>query len=482
MSVNEHLQASQKKDAAAVKPPESVLVVDDHPGFARDLARMIGSRHPDMEILQAFGGVQALEVLRERSPGLMITDLRMPGMSGLELLERALSARPLLTAVMLTAHGNVDAAVSAIKAGAYDFLTKPVAPEKLFLTLEKALERSRLLRENFRLRESAAESEAWRELIGESDSLTRLKQAISAVAGSGYTVLIQGESGTGKEVVARAIHRLSGRRDMPMISVNCPAIPEQLLESELFGHVKGAFTGAQQASKGLFLAADGGTILLDEIGDIPMHVQTKLLRVLQESEVRPVGGSDTVKVDVRILASTNRRLEERIKDRSFREDLFYRLNVLTIQAPPLRERRDDVPLLALHFLRRTCGEMNLPDKELTPDALGYLAGREWPGNVRELLNVVRRLVVFSGGNVIDAGTARMVDGGALSALAPACHLGSYREAKNQAMEAFIRTYVDQLLGRTRGNISEAARLSGLERASLQKILKRLGIDTQHFKA
>ncbi|WP_243358738.1 sigma-54-dependent transcriptional regulator [Fundidesulfovibrio terrae] len=462
--------------------PETILLVDDQPDFAKGLARLIGSRHPGLTIIQANDGESALSLLEEKSPGLVFTDLRMPGMNGQELLERARAVNPQLTVVMLSAHGDVGSAVAALKAGAYDFITKPVEPEDLFLALDKALERMRLLSENRRLRESVAEAETWRELIGESAGVLRLKQTISAVAGSNYTVLIQGESGTGKEVVARAIHRLSGRNDGPMVSVNCPAIPEQLLESELFGHVKGAFTGAERASKGLFLAAEGGTIHLDEIGDIPMNIQTKLLRVLQESEVRAVGGSDTVKVDVRIIASTNQHLENKIKDRTFREDLFYRLNVLTIHTPALRERRDDVPLLAVHFLRRTCKEMNLPERELTPDALGYLAGREWPGNVRELLNFMRRLVVFSPGEVIDARSARLVDNGAGMTEPPACVLGSYQEAKNQALEAFTRTYVDQLLGRTKGNISEAARVSGLERASLQKILKRLGIEAQDFKS
>jgi len=465
-----------------VQRPETILVVDDQPDFAKGLARLIGSRHPSLEVVLAHDGAQALAVLEQRGPGLMFTDLRMPGISGQELLERALRLDPMLTVVMLTAHGDVGSAVAALKAGAYDFLTKPVEPEDLFLALEKALERARLLSENRRLRESVAEAETWRELIGESPGIVRLKQTVGAVAGSDYTVLIQGESGTGKEVVARAIHKLSGRSDSPMISVNCPAIPEQLLESELFGHVKGAFTGAERANQGLFLAAQGGTILLDEIGDIPMNVQTKLLRVLQEREVRAVGGSDTVAVDVRIIASTNQHLEEKIKDRTFREDLFYRLNVLTIQTPPLRERREDVPLLAMHFLRRTCNEMKLPEKCLTPDALGYLAGRDWPGNVRELLNFVRRLVVFSPGEVIDAQAARMVDGGGRLVEASACPLGSYQDAKNHALEAFTRAYVDQLLGRTKGNISEAARVSGLERASLQKILKRLGIEAQGFKS
>ena len=460
---------------------DPVLVVDDQPDFARGLARLIASRHPDLRVFLAHSGQEALDAIAAHEPGVMFTDLRMPGLSGQELLERAVALRPMLTVVMVTAHGDVGSAVAALKAGAYDFLTKPVEPETLFLTLEKCLERAGLLSENSQLRQSMERAQSWKELIGESEGIRRLKATIAAVAGSDYTVLIQGESGTGKEVVARAIHRLSARKNGPMISVNCPAIPEQLLESELFGHVKGAFTGAERASKGLFLAADGGTLLLDEIGDIPANVQTKLLRVLQEREVRAVGGSETVPVDVRIIASTNQPLEEKIRRRSFREDLFYRLNVLTVTAPPLRERREDVPLLAVHFLNCSCQEMKLPPKELTPDALGYLAGREWPGNVRELLNFMRRLVVFSSGEVINAQAARMVDAGQGLSQGPSCSLGSYQEAKGQALEAFTRSYAEQLLQRTRGNISEAARVSGLERASLQKIVKRLGIEVKEFR-
>ncbi len=461
---------------------ETILVVDDQPDFAAGLARLIGARFPGHEVLQACDGQTALRLLKERGPELLFTDLRMPGLSGQELLEQALLDDPGLTVVMLTAHGDVESAVTALKAGAYDFLAKPVEPENLFRAVQKSLERSRLMSENRRLRRSVAASEAVQELIGESPSMQRLKTTIAAVAGSDYTVLIQGESGTGKELVARTIHRLSRRGDGPMLSVNCPAIPEQLLESELFGHVKGAFTGADKASKGLFLAAQGGTFLLDEIGDIPMNIQTKLLRVLQEREVRPVGGSDTLPVDVRILASTNQHLERKIREHAFREDLFYRLNVLTIQTPPLRERRDDIPLLAVRFLNRSCQEMRLPQKDIVPDGLAYLTGRDWPGNVRELLNFVRRLVVFAPGEVIDAGVARLVDGGAQTpaAVSPMEH-GGYQDAKNRAVEAFTRTYVDKLLTRTRGNISEAARLSGLERVSLQKILKRLGIEAREFK-
>ncbi|GAB6036361.1 sigma-54 dependent transcriptional regulator [Fundidesulfovibrio butyratiphilus] len=467
-----------------MSPSETVLVVDDQPDFARGLARLIGSRRPDCEVLVAAGGQDALETISARPVDLLVTDLRMPSMHGQELLERALDMDPLLTVVMLTAHGDVESAVAALKAGAYDFLTKPVDSSHLIRVVGKALERAALLRENKRLRESVAASEAAQELIGESPSMLRLKQSIVAVAQSDYTVLILGESGTGKELVARTIHRLSRRAPKPMLTLNCPAIPEQLLESELFGHEKGAFTGADKSRQGLFLAASGGTLLLDEIGDIGLNVQTKLLRVLQEREVRPLGGSKAVPVDTRILASTNQNLEAKIKDRTFRDDLFYRLNVLTIETPPLRERREDIPLLVAHFLVRAGKEMGTCPKEVNPEVLACIASQPWHGNVRELENFVRRMVVFSPGPVIDPASARVALG--CKPVHPhgprdSCLPGRYQDAKARALDAFTRSYVDQLLGRTKGNISEAARLSGLERVSLQKILKRLGMEAKEFK-
>jgi DNA-binding NtrC family response regulator len=455
-----------------------ILVVDDQQDFAAGLARLLKARFADLAVHQAHGGAEALAVLGRHEVALMISDLRMPGMSGLELLQGALAREPGLSVIMLTAHGSIETAVEALKQGAYDFLTKPIDRQELYRVVDKGLERGRLLGENRRLRQLALQATDQPKLVGAGTAMDRLKEALAAVAPSDYTVLIRGESGTGKELVARAIHQASRRAEGPFITVNCPAIPDQLLESELFGHVKGAFTGADRARQGLFQAAHGGTIVLDEIGDIGPAVQTKLLRAVHEQEIRPVGSSENLRIDVRILAATNQNLESKIKSGSFREDLFYRLNVLTVQVPSLAERREDIPELASHFLGLTCHEMKMPLKEAAPAALSYLASRCWPGNVRELLNFVRRLAVFSPGQVVDLATIRLVES---PSLAREGHLPPYKEAKNRFVSEFTRSYIGSLLASTQGNISEAARVSGLERVSLQKILHRLGIDAQQYR-
>ncbi len=461
-----------------------VLIVDDQPDFAKGLVRLLAPKLPGSALSCVLSGEAALDDLASSPCDVLVTDLRMPGLSGLELLGRALALDPQLGVVLLTAHGDIDTAVMALKAGAYDFLTKPVDSEHLARVVAKGLERAALLRENSRLRAAIRACGADAGLLGQSPAMIQIKEAIAAVAGSEYTVLIRGESGTGKELAARAIHSLSRRASGPFLSVNCPAIPDQLLESELFGHVRGAFTGAERDRKGLFLSANGGVIVLDEIGDIPMSVQTKLLRVLQEREVRPVGSSKSVPIDVRILASTNQDLEAKIAGKSFREDLYYRLNVLTVRLPPLRERREDIPLLATAFLERACRETGIGDKEFSAEALAALTGREWPGNVRELFNFVRRLTVFCRGDVIGPSAVAAADPGQTDPAEPEGDDDApapYLEAKAQVVDAFTRRYVERLLGRTRGNVSEAARLSGLERVSLQKILRRLGIAAEGYR-
>ena len=463
-----------------------VLIVDDQPDFAKGLVRLLAPKLPEASLSCVLSGEAALADLAGAPCDVMVTDLRMPGLTGLDLLPKALALAPNLGIVLLTAHGDIDSAVLALKAGAYDFLTKPVDSDHLARVIAKGLERAALLRENRRLRAAVAACGAESGLLGQSPAVRHIKDTIAAVAASDYTVLIRGESGTGKELAARAIHAQSRRAGGPFLSVNCPAIPDQILESELFGHVRGAFTGAERDRRGLFVAANGGILVLDEIGDIPMSVQTKLLRVLQEREVRPVGSSKSIPVDVRILASTNQDLEARILDKTFREDLYYRLNVLTLRLPPLRDRREDIPLLATAFLERACREMGIGDKEFSPEGLAALAGRDWPGNVRELFNFVRRLTVFSHGDVIsqaavanaDPGNGAGNGAGQRDDDAPAT---PYLEAKAHVVDAFTRRYVERLLGQTRGNISEAARLSGLERVSLQKILRRLGIAAEGFR-
>ncbi|MFP4657316.1 MAG: sigma-54-dependent transcriptional regulator [Desulfonatronovibrionaceae bacterium] len=460
----------------------AILVVDDEEDFAQGLSRMISRKFPN-PCLFCSSGDKALGLLDEKEVGVLITDLRMPGMDGLQLMKKALGKKQDLSVIMLTAYGTIDKAVEAMKEGAYNFLTKPLDPEQLEMVLNKALERIHILKENTRLKELISRQKTQRQILGESTEMVRLLELIKAVAATGYTVLIRGESGTGKELVARTIHDLSQRRDEDFVSVNCPAIPSELMESELFGHARGAFTGAEKAHKGLFLQADKGTILLDEIGDIRPEVQTKLLRVLQEQEIRPVGGSKNIGIDVRILATTNQDLEEKIKTAEFREDLFYRLNVLCINVPPLRERKEDIPVLVLNFVHQTCKELNIAPKDVEPEAQAYLAAKNWPGNVRELLNFTRRLVVFCSKESIDLSLVRVVEnmeeGNSFNA--PPEEIAPYKEHKAAVVHDFTRVYVRNLLQKTKGNISEAARISGLERVSLQKILRRIGIDAEEFR-
>lgn len=460
---------------------EHILIVDDEPDFAHGLARLVSRDFPAASVSVALSGAEALHIIQGSGVALLLTDLRMPDMDGMELMQQAMTVDPTTSVILLTAHGSIETAVAALKNGAYDFLTKPVRREELQRTLNKALERIRILKENKRLRQMMQQGCIERQMIGESPVMQRLKETIAAIAATDYSVLIRGESGTGKELVADMLHRLGSRRERPLVKVNCPSIPDQLLESELFGHVRGAFTGADRTRRGLFMSAQRGTLLLDEIGDIGEALQTKLLRVLQEREIRPVGSSVSTLVDVRIIASTNRALEERIKHGLFREDLFYRLNVLTIHTPPLRERRDDIPLLADHFVAATCRELSSPVKRISPGALACLAGREWPGNVRELQNYIRRLVVFCPGDTIDTAHLRLVDGTTCPTTAETPSLVPYKEAKGAVVEDFTRRYVEGLLRQTGGNISEAARLSGIERVSLQKILRRLGTSGDTFK-
>lgn len=460
---------------------DAILIVDDEIDFAKGLARLIAKGFAENPVVVKHNGPSALELLQERPCALLITDLNMPGMDGFALLEKAIALEPALSVVILTGYGTIETAVAALKAGAYDFVTKPIDVDGLYRVVTKGLDHAALLRENRRLREAIATWGPRNDLIGDSPAMIRLREEIQAVAATDYTVLITGESGSGKELVARNIHRLSSRSEHPLVSVNCTAIPEHLLESELFGHAKGAFTGADKARQGLFVAADGSTLHLDEIGDLPPQLQPKLLRALQEKEVRPVGGAENIPVNVRILASTNQRLRPLMAAGTFREDLYYRLNVLTIRVPSLGERQTDIPLLVLHCLHATSRELNTGEKELTPDAFEYLTARRWQGNVRELFNFVRRVAVFCRGNLVTQSQLRLLDTAGKATPRPAQGLETYKEAKERFLEDFTRSYVARLLDETGGNISQAARVSGLERVSLQKILRRLDIHAGAYR-
>ncbi|MCF8038650.1 MAG: sigma-54 dependent transcriptional regulator [Desulfohalobiaceae bacterium] len=451
-----------------------ILVLDDEKDFAIGLSRVLKAAFSNHVCSYVTSPSECFNILRKQETAVLLTDLRMPGMDGLQVLAKALELQPLINVIVLTAYGSIERAVEALKNGAYDFLTKPLDHDHLFCQVQKALERHHLVTENERLRQKAQAGREYSLIIGESQAMLKLKQALAMVAQNDYTVLIQGESGTGKELAARVIHDLSSRAGQKLVMVNCPAIPDHLLESELFGHTKGAFTGADHNREGLFKEADTGTILLDEIGDISLSIQIKLLRVLQDQEIRPVGSNQSQRVNVRILATTNQDLSAKIHNGTFREDLYYRLNVLNIHVPPLRERKEDIPLLVHSLVHSVCQEMGIEPKTVTSGAMSSLAAREWPGNVRELLNFVRRMVVFCPGQAIDLEKIRFVEKGNLVGDSEE-GLQPYKEAKARVLEDFTLTYIQDVLSRTQGNISQAARLSGLERVSLQKIMRRFNI-------
>lgn len=461
----------------------SILVVDDNRDFLSGIIRNLQKKFADFDITGAESGEAALDVFKQKRIGVMLSDLRMPGISGQDLLKAGLAINPHLCVIMITGHGTVESAVDALKKGAWDFLTKPVEREALYHIVEKAIEYYSLVAENERLNEVIQNLQQDTKLICESPTMIQLQRKIQAIAANDYTVLITGESGSGKEYIARTIHTLSNRQEHACHALNCPAIPELLLESELFGHVKGAFTGADRSRDGFFMSADKGTLILDEIGDISPAIQAKLLKFLQDKEVKPVGSSTSKTADVRIIALTNQNLEEKIREGGFREDLFYRLNVLSVQVPPLRRRKEDIPILATEFILKTCRELGLDPIKIDPGALGYLSRQPWPGNVRELLNYVRRLAVFSNGRIIDLPLIKMVEDEQFQE--PANRQSSiplYKDAKKEAMDYFSKTYLDQLFIDTNGNISEASRISGLERASIQKIVKRLHINMADYRS
>lgn len=462
--------------------PETILLVDDAPDLLRGLKRLIepviGCR-----VLLAESAQQALDVLSSNRVDVVLTDIRMPGMSGMELLDRVRSRHPHTNVVLMTAYGSIDQAVEALKKGAYDFVTKPLDEYRLFHTLHNCMEHRRLLRKTEILEEKLKEKEQLSSFVGESPALQKVLHTIRMVAGTDLSVLITGESGTGKELAARTIHELSGRARKKMVAVNCPAIPETLLESELFGHRKGAFTHAVHDKKGLVEMAHGSTLLLDEIGDLPAMLQTKLLRLLQEGEIKPLGDIRTRSVDIRVISSTNRDLQEKVLRGEFREDLYYRLNVVSIRMPPLRELREDIPPMAVHFLNLYAAEAGLQAKVFAPEAIAALMADPWKGNVRQLQNTVKRAAALSPGNIIQVEHLGL--GGAVppSPCRPAAKLCDipYRNAREQVLRSFAVEYLTELLTRTRGNVSSAALQCGLERQSFQHLMRKYNIRSDEFR-
>jgi DNA-binding NtrC family response regulator len=369
-----------------------ILVVDDEPSMRDMLGIML--RRERYDVLTAASRAEAAQAMARRGVDLVITDLRLPDGDGIEVLRHVKAGSPETVVILMTAYGSTETAVAALKLGAHDYLIKPFDVEELKIVVRNALEREELREENRLLKAELRAQHALDRMVGASAAMTALFDMIRTVARTASTVLVSGESGTGKELAARAIHALSPRSEAPFVSVNCGALPEPLLESELFGHVKGAFTDAHQSKRGLFEAAHRGTLLLDEVGEMSPAMQVKLLRVLQDKRVRRVGGTEESEVDVRVIAATNRALEDLVKERRFREDLFYRLNVIPLRIPALRERRDDIPVLAEHFLRRFSREMGKQVNDISPQAMARLERHAWPGNVRELENVIERAVAL----------------------------------------------------------------------------------------
>jgi two-component system response regulator AtoC len=461
----------------------SVLVADDEASI-RHVLTLVLTEH-GYEVRAVADGEEALKELGSRPYDVVISDVRMPKLDGLSLLKGAMASHPDLTFLVMSAYGSKDQALEAVAAGAYDFIQKPFKPEEIVFVLKKAEERQRLVRENRRLRGQVEVASPLDRLLGVSEPMAALKKQLMRVAPVSTTVLVVGESGTGKELVARAIHELSPRAQEPFITVNCGAIPAGLIESELFGHAKGAFTDARQARRGLFSEADGGTIFLDEVGELPMAAQVKLLRVLQEGEVRPVGESRAEKVDVRVVAATLRDLARLVEKGEFREDLYFRLNVVQLRVPPLRERKDDVRALAAHFLGRFNREFNRepPVEGFNPEAEALLVGYAWPGNVRELENAVERAVLLAEGRVVSpenlpekvwaarASSSAPPQAG-LELPVPEAMQFSLKRAMHELEERFIRA----ALRRTRGNRTRAAELLEISHRALLYKLKDYGID------
>jgi two-component system response regulator HydG len=474
------VQRSEWENSGSQEPtPTRVLVVDDEAELLRGVARILKARGFDVET--AGNGMEALEYLDKQTFDVMLVDLVMPGMTGLELLKRAKSVVERLEVVIMTAFADVDTAVAAVKAGAYDFLTKPFpSSDTVALSVTKAAEHGRLLDRTRRLEEELEVRERFGDIIGSSAPMREVYRTIDSVSHSASTVLIQGESGTGKELVARAVHARGPRSNKPFVPVNCSAIPENLVESELFGHLRGSFTGAVTTREGLFEAADTGTIMLDEVGELPLHVQVKLLRTLQEGEIKPVGASESTKVDVRVIAATNVNLHKAMLEGTFREDLYYRLNVITIRIPPLRERIEDIPLLAYHFLRKYALRSGRDIRRISLEAMRALRSYNWPGNVRELENAIERSVVMVRSDVILPSDLPSAVVESHDAMVPKNMLYDmpFSEAKKRVVDNFEREYVTEVLRRAGGNVSEAARQASLDRSNFRRIVKKYDITPQ----
>jgi two-component system response regulator HydG len=462
-----------------------LLIVDDDPAINKVFEKIAKDNAWSCKV--ATDGTKALEILNQAVIEVAIVDIKLPGFTGMQILEYVKKNNLTTEVIIVTGVGSVETAINAIKMGAYDYLTKPFDDiNKVTIQIEKAMEKFRLIQKVRRLERKSPEKHVYEEIVGKSKRIQEVFDVIDTISGTSSTVLILGESGTGKEMVAKAIHRRSKRSDKQFVVINCSAIPETLLESELFGHKKGSFTGAIKDKPGLFEEADEGSIFLDEIGEISPMLQVKLLRVLQNGEVRSVGGVRNRFVDVRVIAATNKDLYREVQEGNFREDLYYRLNVITLVLPPLRDRVEDIPLLAYHFLKKYSKKIGKKIEKISVDTLQSLQNYRWVGNVRELENVIERAVVLATQDSLQAtdlpprvlgDSFYLTDEQSDAVLSQF----GYQEAKEKALASFNRSYLTNLLRQSRGNLSSAADKAGMDRSNFKKIVKKFGINFADYK-
>ncbi len=460
-------------------PVPRILIVDDEKHIRKILTIMLSKKGYQTEA--AAGAPEALELVGQRPFDLVITDLRMPGMDGLELLRRLKDQDPDLTVIIITAFSTVETAIEAMKQGAYDYISKPFREDEIFIVLEKALERREILAENRQLRAEVRKKYDFSNFLGQSGSMQRVFEIIAKVAQTKTTVLISGGSGTGKELAAKSIHFNSPRHKKAFVAINCGAIPGNLLESEFFGYVKGAFSGADRAKKGLFEEADGGTLFLDEVSELPLDLQVKILRAIQEEEIRRLGEAATRKVDLRVIAATNKDLQEEVREGRFREDLFYRLNVIQLALPDLKDRAEDIPILAPHFLKEVIRKNNLGPKKFSAETMRALMQYHWPGNVRELINVIEQAAIMTEGPIITPQDlpfrSAAVSSSGISVAVPEDHL-DLKAAIKEVTEQTEKVIIRRSLKMTGQNRTRAAKQMGISRRSLINKIQAYGLDSE----
>lgn len=458
---------------------KKVLVVDDEPIICRTCFKILNDIGYDVKTL--LNGSEVLPVIEKEMVDVVLLDLKMPGNDGMEILKEARQVNPDIVVIIITGYATVNSAVEAMKLGAYDYISKPFTADELCIRVEKALEKRHLVSENIYLRQELSDKYNFGNIIGKSKAMQEVFRSIQKVAPTDSTILIRGQSGTGKELIARAIHHNSLRSDKKFIAVDCGALPETLLESELFGHVKGSFTGAIVTKPGLLEVANGGTFFLDEVGDLSLGIQSKLLRVLQEKEFRPVGGIKNIKVDVRLIAATNKNLEKMIEEGKFREDLFYRLNIVPINLPLLKDKKEDIPLLTQHFLKTASQKQNKKIRGLEPAAMSFLMEYDWPGNVRELENVIERLVIMTDSKIIRSGHLPLnIRGKKVCIDINTPHTNAElkkikKELRSEAVENIEKAFLIDALNRNDWNISKAARNIGMKRQNFQSLMRKYKI-------